>query len=754
MPPTTTFEDTGGASWTSLSNEETFLETVASETAATLSVAGRSIEDRPLWRVDLGANPANTWMIAAAQHANERASRESALIFLRDLAYSTDPAVIDYLANHRLVVMPTTNPDGIANDERQNANGVDLNRDIWALTQPESRAISDVINDARPHLFLDAHEQQFDAGTNMMYLKPELACLYPGLPTKGDELISAWTAAFDLAGISHRRYPIPGRPSLREGVATRNVLALLLETYTNGPPLDRVAYYQTALTTMREWHAAEAGSLTSLRAESRDYQATTTTRYVLQTGTTESPWPQVLLPDGLTGYELANPLPDRVVDAYGIVVDDSLVPLHQQARAVIPILLDEASDNQLVPATRILADEPAPPPPGGSTDFLPIGISQPTVHWIACELVSGRKIATLRDLSGGFGRMLGAYTTSSHELPIPSMGGQGLTLSERAELAVQSTTPYRTMLVAVINDQPTYAGIVTRRNGGTGANLALACVSIEGYLARRSVQDHTWENRDDISVIAAGLLGDAGPILGVGTGIGLEVDAPASGRSRTRHYSRRDRSSVYDRMQELMGVQNGPEWTIELLWGDDTHTWVRKVARVRPRIGVASDNPTAILSTTGEANVEYVLDEDYSEGKGANYIQAYSVGEGDDQPESDPAIAHDLLAQGWPIVEHHWQPSSTIKRKSTLNLHAQRELQLQQYGALVWSLTARWDANPHLNINWRLGDDIAWRVTGHRHPQHDDGQPGATGKGRCIGWNLDPQAGTVTPLLLDPTSGG
>jgi hypothetical protein len=390
------------------------------------------------------------------------------------------------------------------------------------------------------------------------------------------------------------------------------------------------------------------------------------------------------------------------------------------------------------------------PPPPGDGEALPAGTVSPVVTWLGCDLVTGRIVADLPDVTGNISRILGQYTSTSLNLPIPLAGPGTL-----GDLAFQATVPGRTMVVAVVNGQPAWGGMVVRRNGGTDGGMVLSCVTPEGYLARRRVRGHTFVQVDQ-ATIAAALAGDAGTILGVGSGIGLEVDAPASGVLRDRDYKASDRSTVYQRLQELSNVIGGPEWTVELLWGDDTHTWVRKLLRIRNRVGVASADPTAVFETTAASVFEsrsgnearYEYDEDFTDGRGANYVVAYSSGEGDDQPASAPAIAHEELAAGFPVYERHWQPSSSITSQAVLDDHAASELQLRRNGARTWKIDARWNVYPRLNIDWRIGDDVAWKLFGHRHPD------GATGQGRCIGWQLDPEAGTVAPVLLDPTSDG
>src|SRR5699024_8152855 len=102
---------------------------------------------------------------------------------------------------------------------------------------------------------------------------------------------------------------------------------------------------------------------------------------------------------------------------------------------------------------------PGPDAPAG--EALPAGTFSPVVTWLGCDLLTGRIIAELPEVTGNIGRLLGAYTSANLSLPIP--GGA------QTRLAVQASVPMRTMIVAVVNDQPCWAGIVLTRQRGTGA---------------------------------------------------------------------------------------------------------------------------------------------------------------------------------------------------------------------------------------------------------------------------------------------
>lgn len=364
------------------------------------------------------------------------------------------------------------------------------------------------------------------------------------------------------------------------------------------------------------------------------------------------------------------------------------------------------------------------------------------VTWLGCDFVTGRIIAELPDVTGSVSRVLGAYTSAGLRLPIPLAGPGALGRS-----AIQATQPGRTMIVAVVNDIPAWGGIVVRRKGGTEATLELSTVTLEGYLDRRYVRNHTWTQVDEASVIAAGLVGDART-----EGIGLIVDAPPTGTLRDRTYAGSDDATVYRRLEELMAVEGGPEWTIDLDWADESQTVVAKIFRVRKRIGRSAAQPTAVFETTahsvfssrGASQAHYAYSEDYSDGRGANHILAVSSGEGEDRPISAPARAEDLIASGWPRYESRISPSTSIKATQVLDAHARAELALRKFGSRTWTITTRWDAFPRYGMDWRLGDDVAWNLTGHRHPD------GVMGQGRIIGFDLDMQAGTLQPILWEP----
>lgn len=367
------------------------------------------------------------------------------------------------------------------------------------------------------------------------------------------------------------------------------------------------------------------------------------------------------------------------------------------------------------------------------------------VTWLGCDLVTGQIIEELPDLapSGSISAMLGAYTSASFQLPI-ALGGNGAPPKEW----LSATEIGRAMIVAVLAGEPIWAGIVLAREGGTEAVADLACVTLEGYLNQRYVGDHEWLAEDEASVIAAGLIGDANDV----EGIGFDVDASPTGILRDSVHLDQDDKTVYSALRELQG-QGGPEWTVVLGWTDSTQTAVSKKIRIASRIGFASSAPDAVFTTgsasavvasAGASEARYSFAEDYSTGRGANHIIATSSGEGLSRPQSFPARDEARIAAGMPRYEYRFSPGSSITDLDVLDAHAQKALTIMAAGSRTVSIIARADVTPVLGTDWFLGDDLGYDLVGHRHPG------GLQGVARAIGWELDPLKGVVSPILFAP----
>ncbi|MEU4420773.1 M14 family zinc carboxypeptidase [Actinoplanes sp. NPDC024001] len=95
--------------------------------------------------------------INANIHGNEWEGTDGSLRVIERLATATDAATRDFLKRSRLYVTVTNNPDGRVAGTRANGAGFDVNRDHATSSQPESRAVRDVVIATQPFVMLDEH---------------------------------------------------------------------------------------------------------------------------------------------------------------------------------------------------------------------------------------------------------------------------------------------------------------------------------------------------------------------------------------------------------------------------------------------------------------------------------------------------------------------------------------------------------------------------------------------------------------------
>lgn len=95
-------------------------------------------------------------------HGNESTTTKALFDFLKFLSQKEhfQEQIETFLASYTLYIIPQLNPDGAALYTRENANGIDLNRDAQALSQAESRVLSELFNELRPDLCLNLHDQR------------------------------------------------------------------------------------------------------------------------------------------------------------------------------------------------------------------------------------------------------------------------------------------------------------------------------------------------------------------------------------------------------------------------------------------------------------------------------------------------------------------------------------------------------------------------------------------------------------------
>ena len=139
-----------------------FLEQAAEKSPLlSLEVFGQSVEGRDLFVMKAGQEDQNPdgeklrILIFAQQHGNEQSGKEAALLLITGIANGRHNG---WFKQVELWIVPQLNPDGSENNERRNADGIDMNRDHVVMQSPEVRALHDLFHAFMPHVTVDVHE--------------------------------------------------------------------------------------------------------------------------------------------------------------------------------------------------------------------------------------------------------------------------------------------------------------------------------------------------------------------------------------------------------------------------------------------------------------------------------------------------------------------------------------------------------------------------------------------------------------------
>ncbi|HMS02360.1 MAG TPA: M14 family zinc carboxypeptidase [Gemmatimonadaceae bacterium] len=124
---------------------------------------GRSVQGRPLRTVTIGRGR-DTVLLWSQMHGNESTATMALADLFRWFANTRGETRDDALRARllerlTLVFLPLLNPDGAEHFQRENALGVDINRDARALVTPEARALKAVRDRWRPAFGFNLHDQ-------------------------------------------------------------------------------------------------------------------------------------------------------------------------------------------------------------------------------------------------------------------------------------------------------------------------------------------------------------------------------------------------------------------------------------------------------------------------------------------------------------------------------------------------------------------------------------------------------------------
>jgi hypothetical protein len=364
-PLRTGFELTG--KWTTEAEEQTYLRA----TGLPVTQIGVSAQGRPIQLVRVGPASARTVVLfICSQHGDEPAGREACLIRMRQLPRA---AGVTYL------FVPNANPDGRAANTRGNSAGIDINRDHLLLRTAEARAMALVIRDWKPDVIHDLHE----FGPTPPYYVKDFLWLWPrnlnvasGVHDLSETLSRSYVrTAVEAGGRTSGVYgihvdPVTGEPIrqvagdhqeriLRNTSGLKHATGLLVETNADGTPAYRVESQLLGLDGTQSFVREKRTAIETATAQSR---ARRTGPVYFGGADNQAPAPEDVLATPPCGYVLTgahyrdfqDELALHGIKSQYLRGGDRIVPLKQEARPLIPLLLDSRADEPLLRAQPVV----------------------------------------------------------------------------------------------------------------------------------------------------------------------------------------------------------------------------------------------------------------------------------------------------------------------------------------------------------------------------------------------------------------
>jgi hypothetical protein len=200
---------------------------------------GRSVQGRPLFAVQFGSGPLRV-LLWSQMHGNEPTATLALVDLIRFIVEEPLDPALERIADRLSVVMvPMLNPDGAQRGRRENANGIDVNRDARRQATPEARALAATHARFGPHFAFNLHDQALRRNADglsvaLSFLAPPPDANGGVTPTltRAKQLAAVLVAAADSL-VQHRitRYTEPyNRQAFGEAMQSWGTSTVLIET--------------------------------------------------------------------------------------------------------------------------------------------------------------------------------------------------------------------------------------------------------------------------------------------------------------------------------------------------------------------------------------------------------------------------------------------------------------------------------------------------------------------------------------------
>lgn len=155
------------------------VEPYTTSDALRVEQVGQSILGRAIRTVTFGTGPV-TVLLWSQMHGDESTATMALADIFRFLAEAEGDALRERLRSAlTLVFIPMLNPDGAELFQRQNAIGIDVNRDARRLATPEGRTLKAVRDKVQPQFGFNLHDQNARTRAGRRGLPSGIALLAP-----------------------------------------------------------------------------------------------------------------------------------------------------------------------------------------------------------------------------------------------------------------------------------------------------------------------------------------------------------------------------------------------------------------------------------------------------------------------------------------------------------------------------------------------------------------------------------------------
>lgn len=127
-----------------------------------INVAGKSLENRDIYKVEWGHGPVSILMWSQ-MHGNEPTATMALMDLLSFLSSDNQEYALyrDYLSRQlQITIIPMLNPDGAERFTRRNAAKIDINRDALSKQSPEGELLIHLSEGLKPHWAFNLHDQR------------------------------------------------------------------------------------------------------------------------------------------------------------------------------------------------------------------------------------------------------------------------------------------------------------------------------------------------------------------------------------------------------------------------------------------------------------------------------------------------------------------------------------------------------------------------------------------------------------------